>query len=251
MAYPMTSIPFTFIFDLKTRKFCDEDGNVQEHEFLKDFDSSYINQRCLVDRYTFWVCDNKIHREYLPAIEFSNGDKEWLQKGEYYRENGLHTKENMAGQKIWTNKKGKKHRENDLPATIETNGNKYWYKNGKKHRDTLDENNQVLPAIEYGSGTKCWYVNGKYYRENDLHTAESANGNKFWRKTLDDNSHYLSRDEDYYDSLEFNPFDFSKFKPAVQYETSSIRHREAMTSYKNGQKEWWVRGKRIHEKNTQ
>jgi hypothetical protein len=33
-------------------------------------------------------------------------------------------------------------------------GDKYWYQNGKRHREDG-------PAIEYAHGSKYWYINGK------------------------------------------------------------------------------------------
>ena len=55
-----------------------------------------------------------------------------------------------------------------------TNGNKFWYKEGKLHR----ENGH---AKEYASGIKCWYKEGKLHRENGP-AIEYANGNKGWYK---------------------------------------------------------------------
>ena len=37
------------------------------------------------------------------------------------------------------------------------NGNQFWYKNGKIHRDN------DLPAVIYASGTQEWFKNGKKY----------------------------------------------------------------------------------------
>lgn len=37
-------------------------------------------------------------------------------------------------------------------------GSKYWYLNGKSHRESA-------PAIELAIGTKYWYINGKCHRE--------------------------------------------------------------------------------------
>ena len=59
-----------------------------------------------------WYNDKgKLHRENdLPAIEWTDGSKEW-----------------------WLN--GKLHRENDLPAIEYSDGTKFWYLNGKFHRE--------------------------------------------------------------------------------------------------------------------
>jgi len=64
----------------------------------------------------------------------------------------------VNGNQYWY-KNGKRHRE-DGPAVIYTNGTQYWYKNGKHHREDG-------PAIIYANGTQEWYLNDKKYsREN-------------------------------------------------------------------------------------
>ena len=40
------------------------------------------------------------------------------------------------------------------------NGNKYWYFNGKRHREDG-------PAVDWVSGSKYWYLNGIEYTEAD------------------------------------------------------------------------------------
>jgi hypothetical protein len=57
------------------------------------------------------------------------------------------------------------HSFNDQPAAEYENGNKYWYRHGKRHR-------RNLPAIEWCNGYKQWYWKGKCRRENDLPTIE-------------------------------------------------------------------------------
>ena len=52
------------------------------------------------------------------------------------------------------------------------NGDKYWYLNGKRHREDG-------PAIECANGEKVWYLNGKRHRE-DGPAIECADGNKYW-----------------------------------------------------------------------
>ncbi len=49
---------------------------------------------------------------------------------------------------------GKRHREDDLPAVITSNGDKYWYINGNLHRDN------GRPAVEMANGEKEWYISG-------------------------------------------------------------------------------------------
>jgi hypothetical protein len=55
---------------------------------------------------------------------------------------------------------------------VYTNGNKFWYLNGKIHREKG-------PAIECTNGDKCWYLNGQRHRE-DGPAIEFANGDKAW-----------------------------------------------------------------------
>jgi hypothetical protein len=57
------------------------------------------------------------------------------------------------GTKFWF-LNGKYHRE-DGPAVEYTDGHKSWYLNGKRHREDG-------PAIEYKDGTKRWYLNGNF-----------------------------------------------------------------------------------------
>jgi hypothetical protein len=52
------------------------------------------------------------------------------------------------------NNRGELHSFNDEPAVIESNGTKYWYKNGKLHREDL-------PAVICPNGIKFYYNNGK------------------------------------------------------------------------------------------
>ena len=52
------------------------------------------------------------------------------------------------------------------------NGHKYWFLDGKLHREDG-------PAIEYTNGDKEWYLNDKLHRE-DGPAVEWANGTKEW-----------------------------------------------------------------------
>ena len=74
------------------------------------------------------------------------------------------------GSKFWY-LNGKSHRE-DGPAYEGANGTKWWYINGKHHREDG-------PAIEGASGDKFWYLNDELHRE-DGPAVEYADGDKFW-----------------------------------------------------------------------
>lgn len=86
------------------------------------------------ETYTRWLHDGFLHREDGPAVEFTNGDKQWWIKGKLHREDG--------------------------PAIEGGNGDKYWYRNDKLHRTDG-------PAIEPNSPHRLplWYLNDKIYTE--------------------------------------------------------------------------------------
>ena len=44
----------------------------------------------------------------------------------------------------------------NIECITDENGTKYWYLNGKLHREDR-------PAVEYANGAKYWYINGKKY----------------------------------------------------------------------------------------
>ena len=55
--------------------------------------------------------------------------------------------------------------------TTDEYGNKFWFKNGKRHREDG-------PAVEYANGDKYWYKDSKYHRE-DGPAVETKNGTCF------------------------------------------------------------------------
>jgi len=79
----------------------------------------------------FWYLPSKgkdyLHRLDGPAVEWSDGTKEW-----------------------WVD--GKRHRL-DGPAIEDSDGTKVWYVHGERHR--LDG-----PAAEFADGSNHWYVDG-------------------------------------------------------------------------------------------
>jgi hypothetical protein len=75
------------------------------------------------------------HRIDGPAIEDSDGAKQWRINGKLHRTDG--------------------------PA-LENNYSKYWFINGKLHREDG-------PAIEYSDGDKSWYLNDIQYGEEEFH----------------------------------------------------------------------------------
>lgn len=65
------------------------------------------------------------------------------------------------GTKLWYNKYGELHNDNDLPAVIWGNGTQEWYNNGILHRDN------DFPARMSHDGVNEWYKNGLRHRDND------------------------------------------------------------------------------------
>ena len=60
----------------------------------------------------------------------------------------------------------------EYTVRVYDNGDKWWYLNGKRHREDG-------PAFEGASGSKDWYLNGKRHRE-DGPAIEWADGSKAW-----------------------------------------------------------------------
>ena len=59
----------------------------------------------------------------------------------------------------WCKDKTKLASLNKRMLRINRDGDKYWYLNGKYHR-------QNGPAVEYANGDRVWYLNGQLHREN-------------------------------------------------------------------------------------
>ena len=78
--------------------------------------------------------------------------------------NGKHT--DSCGTKYWY-KDGKFHRE-DGPAYIKPDGSQYWFANGKRHREDG-------PAIIYPDGTQEWYINNKDITDDIINWAKDRN----------------------------------------------------------------------------
>jgi hypothetical protein len=90
--------------------------------------------KVLKDKVEYRNEKGEYHREDGPAIEYSDGTKQW-----------------------WIN--GKRHRKYG-PAVEYSNGNKEWYLNGKWHREDG-------PAVELIIGINYWYLNGIRYSEQE------------------------------------------------------------------------------------
>lgn len=72
----------------------------------------------------------ELHREDGPAVEWSDGTREWYLSGLIHREDG--------------------------PAVEQSDGARGYYRNGRPHREDG-------PAWEWADGTREWWLNGERY----------------------------------------------------------------------------------------
>jgi hypothetical protein len=131
---------------------------------------------------TTWKWDAMTHRIGGPAVICKNGVEEYWYLGHEYSKTGYNLlmddmKKNIRYDVDVTEDyttyriDGVLHRE-DGPAITWADGDKSWWKRGKRHREDG-------PAIEYASGGKEWWVNNQKHRE-DGPAEISGNGDKSW-----------------------------------------------------------------------
>jgi len=92
----------------------------------------------------YWYKDEQLHREDGPAVLYADGTKVWWRRGVWA---GVGDKPDPE---LWARKEG-------APKiyAISLGGHKWWYRDGKLHRDDG-------PAVEYANGTEEWYFYGEY-----------------------------------------------------------------------------------------
>ena len=99
-----------------------------------------------------WTMNGKLHRERAEGDLRAEG----VPYAIIYRN----------GTRIWY-RNGKKHRDRDLPAVLYGNepvkNDCEWWVDGKRHRDTIDENGALLPAVDNFFG-KEWWIDGERHR---------------------------------------------------------------------------------------
>jgi hypothetical protein len=139
-----------------------------------------------------------IHRDDdLPAFVFANGNREWYRYDRLHRErdkparvlrrmdnqcwytNGYIDRLNDLPAQIMPHKVAwrrmhLRHRENDLPAVLYSDGTMEWHSGGNKHREN------DLPAVITSDGTKMWYYLGKKHRTNGLPAVIHKDGREFY-----------------------------------------------------------------------
>ncbi len=146
----------------------------------------------------------------------------------------------------------KLHNDDDKPAIIYKNGDKYWFKHGEIHRDG------DLPAVIYDDGKQDWYQHNKLHRDGDLPARVYPNGDYYWFKNND-----LHRDNDQ-PAIIYANGDKHWFKNGMNYVPKAIekmvREQDCIRYYKgdkihrdndepaivcdNGDRFWYQNGKR-------
>lgn len=87
---------------------------------------------------TSWYKDSKmriLHREDGPAVEWSDGSRQWYLDGQLHREGG--------------------------PAVEWPDGSRHWWVEGDLHREDG-------PAVEHPDGDREWYLNGVKLTEEEF-----------------------------------------------------------------------------------
>lgn len=94
---------------------------------------------------------------------------------------------------------------NDKPAILYPNGDSYWYKEGKIHRDNdmpavvtynaemwLQDNkhhrDNDLPAIIFKEGSQKWYHHGKRHRDTGPAIIKINGDKEFWKNGIKQNN---------------------------------------------------------------
>ena len=116
----------------------------------------------------------QLHREDGPAIECSNGHKEWWVEGRFHRTDGP-AREWSRGQKEWW-LNNTRHR-TDGPAIEWSKNHKEWYVNGKRHRVNG-------PAVEYENGDTEWWLNNTRHRTDGPAVETAYRHSEWWVNNL-------------------------------------------------------------------
>ena len=107
-----------------------------------------------IHRYNGWPAVQIVTDNFIPSYE-----EYWLNDTRKSIKNEFREVTDSTGKKTY--KGCFLHGKDDEPAFISNNGDKFWYKFGWLHRDTVIR--PFLPAIEYSDGTKKYYMNGIEY----------------------------------------------------------------------------------------
>ena len=78
------------------------------------------------------------------------------------------------GNQRWYDADYNLHRDNDLPAVVDSNGDQFWWQHGQLHRD------DGQPAFVEANGDQFWYQHGQCHRDGDRPAIVRADGDQFW-----------------------------------------------------------------------
>lgn len=132
---------------------------------------------------TRWCRNGQPHRDNdLPAIERTNGDKEWWVDGKRHRDNDLPAVIWPYGGRCGLNRlewwvHGRRHRDFDLPALTgldQCGPYQAWYWRGQLHRG------EDRPARTWSDGTQEWWQKGRPHRGGDQPAVVLPNGQTLW-----------------------------------------------------------------------
>lgn len=146
------------------------------------------------------------HRIYEKFFE--RGDIEEYRFGNYWYKYPLDQRDNKKlhgvgdlpaimfsnGDNYWY-KEGKRHRDGGNPAVEKVNGDKEWWKDGVRHRDGGN------PAVVKNNGDREWWRNGKRYRDGNLPHYETSNGDRIWYRDDGNIRKHLKTENVYKDLL--------------------------------------------------
>ena len=127
-------------------------------------DPSLIREVDRVGTVRYRNSDDQLHREDGPAVERSDGTREWWLDGDLHREDGPAIEFPDGFREWWID--GQLHRE-DGPAVEFPSGTREWWIDGLLHREDG-------PAVEYGDGTRKWYLGGKQLSEDEFEARNPA-----------------------------------------------------------------------------
>ena len=136
---------------------------VQKKGIKAEIGNSILIKRSIIEWFETYApdADYTIHNDLSITVE-----------GELTVHNATKEPDNLivTGDKFWY-KNGKFHRE-DGPAIEFSDGSKFWYKNGEYHR-------KDGPAKIFSNGTRDWYQNDKLHRE-DGPAVIFNTGEQYW-----------------------------------------------------------------------
>ena len=167
----MVALPLPFDLFVECITFLDITDD-EDRKILNLFDSSITTRKAVLNRWrkatkykvlrnalcTSYYVNEQLHRKTGPAVEYTNGRRDWFLHGRRHRVNGPAIQWPSGSQEWYFN--GLLHCEYG-PALTRNDGRHYeWLVHGRHHR--VDG-----PAIQRSDGTKLWFVRGVKIKQED------------------------------------------------------------------------------------